>query len=72
MAIKQKGKEIKIETRMFYYEEAKKYLTKITLLEKKIEDDKTIWNELYSGFSKTKLLKGLVEYYKEIEGETNE
>lgn len=71
IAIKQKGKEVKIETKMFYYEEAKKYLTKIILLKKEIEGDKTTWDELYSGFSKIKLLKSLAEYYKEIEGEAN-
>lgn len=71
IAIKQKGKEIRLETRMFYYDEANKYLTKIILSEKLIEDDKTTWVELYSGFSKVKLLKCLVEYYKKIEGEAN-
>lgn len=76
VAIKQKGKEIKIDTRMFYLEEANKYITKIIFSEKRIEKNKkgkevSKWCELYSGYSKVKLLKYLVEYYKEIEGEAN-
>ena len=41
------------------------------LLKKETEGDKTTWDELYSGFSKMKLLKSLAKYYKEIGGEAN-
>ena len=77
IGIKQKGKNVKLDTKMYYSERANKYITKYLFYEKqKVEnsdgEETEKWVEIDSCYGKVKLLKAIVNYYKKIEGEANE
>lgn len=77
IAISLKGKKIKIVTRTYYSDFSEKYITRYVLYEKvkykdKYKRKKEKWIEYDSCYGKIDLLKILIRYHKEIEGEANE
>lgn len=76
-AIKIKGKDIKLETKTFYSDKSDKMLTLYILYDKRETMARSKkakiqkWFELYSGYSKVKLLQTLVDYYYKIGSEAN-
>lgn len=76
IGIKQKGRSVKLDTKMYYSERANKYITKYLFYEKqKVEnpdrEETEKWVEIDSCYGRAKLLKSMVNYYNKIEGEAN-
>lgn len=76
VGIKLKGKTVKLDTKMYYSDKAQKYITKYSFHERiKVEhpdgEETLKWVEVDSCYGKSKILKSIVNYYNEIEGEAN-
>lgn len=74
IGIKQKGKNVKLDTKMYYSEKTNKYITKYIFCERrKVEntdgEETEKWIEIDSCYGKSKLLKSMVNYYNKIGSE---
>lgn len=77
IVIKQKGKNVKIESKTYFSENSNKYITKYSVYERlkyknKYGEEKEKWLEINNCYGKTNLLKYLVTYYRKIEGEAKD
>lgn len=77
VGIKLKGKNVKLDTKLYYSDRAGKYITKHIFYERiKVEDrygeEKDKWVERYSGYGKASLLKYIADYYNRIGSEADE
>lgn len=76
LGIKQKGKNVKLESKTYFSENSNKYITKYLIYERikyknKYGEEKEKWLEINNCYGKGNLLKYLVTYYRKIEGEAN-
>jgi hypothetical protein len=68
-AIKMKGKDIKIDSRMYFSETSHRYVTKYIISEHKEVENRQHqlvlkWVSIYESYGKGNVLKFLAEYYK--------
>lgn len=77
IGIRQKGKDIRLDTRMFYSCKLNKWITSYTFSEKSLVEKKDgqkveKWIEIWSGCNKATLVKNMADYYKKIGSEADE
>lgn len=76
MAIKLKGYDIKLETKMTYSDKSNKYITRYIVYEKRLAENRQHelvmkWFEIFSDYGKAKVITFLAYYYKGKEGEAD-
>lgn len=68
IAARQKGKYLRLDSKMFYSDNLNKWLTRYAILEKQ----KGKWCSIWEGFSKPALIKFLADYYNKIGSDADE
>lgn len=71
LAIRLNGKNVKIDSKMYFSEKSGKYITKYIFYERRVVEnrygeEKEKWVELFSDYGKVKLLKYIVKFYNQI------
>ena len=77
IGIRQKGRDVRLDSRMFYSYKLNKWITAYTFSEQKIVENKKgekveKWVDVWSGCNKANLTRQLADYYKKIGSEADE